>query len=193
MVGAPLFSGGGFSEILNNLQNAGFFSYIIPFLLIFALVFGILSRMNLFKENRAVTSIIALAVGLMAIQMDLVPRFFSEIFPRFGIAISIILTLLIILGLFLDPEKPGIMYALLGVAAIIVIVVLAQTAGEFGITLIGPWLRYNWGNILMVVLVAAGVVGGLVAIINSGKKKTKEKGNPASYTPYLIRVPTDGQ
>ena len=35
------FFGGGFGNLLSQLEQLGFFSYVLPFLLIFALVFGI--------------------------------------------------------------------------------------------------------------------------------------------------------
>ena len=71
------------SEVITNIfaywEQIGVFSYILPFLMIFALVFGILMRMGIFKENKAVSAIVALAVGLLSLQFDFVPRFFSEI------------------------------------------------------------------------------------------------------------------
>ena len=184
---ASLFGGDGFGSVLDGLQKAGFFSYIIPFLLIFALVFGILSRMQLFKENRAVTSIIALAVGLMALQLDIVPKFFSAIFPRFGVAISIILVLLIVIGLFLDPKKPWLMYVLLGVAAVIVVIVLVQTSGSLGLP-IGEWLQQNVGTALLILVIGGLIIGAVIAVIASGKQRNVEE-----YNPFLVRIPTDGK
>jgi len=58
------FSGGGnFGNILNRLGDLGFFDYLLPFLIIFAMVFGILTRIEIFKDNKAVNGIIALSVG----------------------------------------------------------------------------------------------------------------------------------
>src|SRR3989344_2867821 len=98
------FFGGGFGEILAKWQEIGVFSYILPLLLIFALIFGILTKMSLLGDNKAVNAIIALAVGLMSLQFDFVPRFFSEIFPRLGIGLAILLVLLILTGLFWSNE-----------------------------------------------------------------------------------------
>lgn len=176
-----LFSNSAAGGFLNTLQQTGFFSYVIPFLLIFALVFGILTRMGLFKENKAVVSIIALAVGLMALQLNIVPQFFSQIFPRFGIAISIILVLLIISGLFMDPKKPGIMIGLFIVALIIVAVVLVQSAGVLG-SPISTWIANNWGTALGVLVIGGGLIGAVIAIISSGR----DKGKPFTYAPYMI-------
>src|SRR3989344_7899898 len=107
------FRGGDIGNVLAQWQAAGVFSYALPFLLIFALTFGLLTRVGLFttkdasgeKSNKAVNAIIALAVSLMALQFDFVSLFFSEIFPRFGIALAIILVLIILGGVFFDPEN----------------------------------------------------------------------------------------
>src|SRR3989344_5849172 len=102
-VGVFLQSYGYFSigRILEQWSQYGLFDFILPFLLIFALVFGVLSTMNLFKDNKAVNGIIALAVALMSLQFGLVPAFFAELWPRFGVGIAIYLVFLILVGFFI--------------------------------------------------------------------------------------------
>ena len=123
------FQGGGVGSLLNYLEEAGFFSYVLPFLLIFALVFATLSSMALFKANKGVSGVIAFCVGLLALQFDVVPLFFSEIFPRVGIALSVMLAALIILGLFIPTAQPAqkvFHYLLLIMAFIAFLIVLFQ-------------------------------------------------------------------
>ncbi len=158
------FYGGGFSELLAYMEQAGFFAYVLPFLLIFALVFGILTRTQIFKGNKAINAVIALVVGLLALQFDFVPLFFSEIFPRLGIGLAIILALLILAGLFFDPRSKFINYGLLIVGLIVFIIVLVKTFG---------WLGWGWGtfslwyyNWPLIISVIAGIVI-LAIIINS--------------------------
>jgi len=181
------FFGGGFGGILSSLEGAGFFSYALPFLLIFALVFGVLSRMGLFKENKAVTAIIALAVGLMSLQFNLVPEFFAKIFPSFSIGLVILLVFLILIGLFTDPQKPWIMYSLLGISAVIAVIVIVSSSG----IQVGEWIQNNLGDSAGVIIVIAIVGVVVAALIGSGKKKFGEKGTPSAYNPYLLRIPTD--
>ena len=92
------FGGGGIGNLLSNLEQQGVFQYLLPFLLIFTLVFGILSKINVFgtQRNQVINGVISLVVGLMALQFNAVSIFFSELFPRVGIALSIILVLLIL-------------------------------------------------------------------------------------------------
>ncbi len=173
------YGGGEIGRFLDVLSQAGFFSYLLPFLLIFALVFGILSKLKLFETTKAVNAIIALAVGLLALQFDFVPIFFSEIFPRLGVGLAIILVILILVGLF-TPSAPWVPYALFGVSAFIVVVILLQTGGVFGSD-IGNWFYNNWPFLAGVIflLVALAVV---VSVSSKDPKKPIEV--PVPFFPW---------
>lgn len=166
-----------FDQVINSWQQAGFFSIILPFLLVFALTFGILTRVKIFKENKAVNAIIAAVVALMALQVPMVPEFFSQLFPRMGIALAIILVLMIVAGFFADPDNPVVNYVLLGIGVIIVIVVLLQTAGGLGLQS-GEWWGVNWpviaGAIFILILVII-IVGG-TSTPQQGRQQEKYKG-----------------
>jgi hypothetical protein len=166
------FFGGGFGDILNKWQEAGVFSYVLPFLLIFALVFGILTKMSLLGENKPVNAIISLAIGLMALQFDFVPRFFSEIFPRLGIGLSILLALLILTGLFWsneDSQTAWFKFVLLVAGFIIVVVTVINTAGSLGWSA-GYWWEDHWISVLGVIVLLV-LIGWLVAAGGGSKKK----------------------
>jgi hypothetical protein len=124
------FSGGGFGEVLSQFEQLGVFSYVLPFLLIFAIVFGIMEKSKIF-DNKGLNSVIAISIGLLALQFEFVPEFFSIILPRVGIGLSVLLGILILLGLALPSEK-WVNYALVGIAAVITIAVLVSTGDYFG-------------------------------------------------------------
>lgn len=161
------YYGGEFGDFLFKLEQYGFFSYVLPFLLIFALVYGILTMTNIFKDNKAVNGIIALVVGLMSLQFDLVPRFFAELFPRLGVGLAVILVALILLGLFM-PKANWISYSLFGAAAIVLIVVLIKTAGGVG-WYSGYWWSDNWQLVAGAVFIIA-VIGVIVGASNPPAK-----------------------
>ena len=168
------YYGGQIGDFLNVLAEQGFFAYVLPFLLIFALVHGILMKINLFGENKAIAGIIALSVGLMALQWDIVPAFFSVIFPKLGVGLAILLVVIILGGMFFT-QKPGMNYSLLGIAAVIVITVLIQTAGDLGWSA-GYWWYDNWpfvaGIVVFLILIAI-IVGGSAPKDNSGSSVGK--------------------
>ena len=162
------FYGGDVGNLFAYWEQLGVFSYVLPFLLIFAVVFGILAKIKVFGENRGLNAVIALVVGLLALQYELVPVFFSEIFPRVGVALSIILVLLVLVGLFIDPDSKAINYGLLAVGVIIFLSVLIKTAGFIG-WYSAYWWYVNWPSILLGVI----VIGIFFAIINSASPKGK--------------------
>ena len=166
------YPGGGIGEMLAMWEQYGFFSYLLPFLLIFALVFGILSRMKLFGENNAISGIIALAVGLMALQFEFVSVFFAEIFPRMGVGLAIFLVVLILAGLFIDPHKAIFRWVLVGIGLIIAIVVLSKTAGAVN-WYSGYWWQENWPLVAGAIVIIA-LIG---TIIGSASGKTQSAWN----------------
>jgi len=88
------------TDVLNIWNQIGVFSYVIPFLLIFAVVFAILDKSQILGSNKPLMGIVSASIGLLSLQFDFVSEFFAVIFPRFGIGLSVFLTLLIFLGFF---------------------------------------------------------------------------------------------
>jgi hypothetical protein len=99
------------TEVLNIWNDIGVFSYVIPFLLIFAVVFAILDKTKMLSgkesENRGIIAIIAVSIGLLSLQFDFVSEFFAVVFPRFGIGLALFLVVLIFLGFFYPEGKEG--------------------------------------------------------------------------------------
>ena len=165
-----LASGGGFDSLLGNLQNAGFFSFILPFLLLFAIIFGLLTQMKIFKDAKGINAIIALAVSLMSLQFDMVSTFFSEIFPRMGIGITIVLILIIFIGMFYDVKSTALVWIMFLIGVIIFAIVLVQTGGALGWSS-GQWWYKNWGMV-----VGGGIlIGIVVAMIAAGGPPSDDK------------------
>ncbi len=173
------------------LENAGFYSYILPFLLLFALIFGILSKLDLFKDNKGVIVLIAISVSLMALQVQLVPKFFAELFPKVGVGLSIILGILILFGMFIDKNKQWILYILLAIGAIITaVVVLPSFSNAFGIE--SSASSYDIGVILGWVLVGIVVLVAIAAIVGwkiPTSKSSEKSGSQQPYQPYLFYPP----
>jgi uncharacterized membrane protein len=176
--GSGYFGGGAIETLFAKWQQAGIFSYVLPFILIYALVFGILMKVNLFsikkgeksEPNKGINAMIALAVSLMSLQFDFVPFFFAEIFPRLGVGIAIILVLIVVAGLFIKPTKEMGNFLMI-VSLVIVVVIIYQSLSSFGwsfSTFGGGWIV--WNNIWPI-LVFAGII---IAIVASTKTNTSE-------------------
>lgn len=162
------------TEILNQWAAMGVFSYVFPFLLIFAVVFGILQKAKIFGEaekTKGINAIIALAVGFLSLQFDLVSTFFATIFPRFGVGLAVFLVLIIAIGFFYNPgnDKDKSKVVWIGFVVGIGVVIWAITNWNFwmsGNYNISWWLQeYFWPLIILAV-----VIGGIIAIVRSGDK-----------------------
>jgi len=174
------FSGEGFGDLLSKLENAGFFSYVIPFLLLFAVVFGILTKTKIFQDNKAVNGIISFAVALMALQFDFVSEFFSQLFPRLGVGLAVILVILIVIGLFTDPANEAINWVLFGIAVVVIGAVLLKTSNAVGWSSLGGWFGQNIG------VIVAGIVILVIIIIIMGAGKEKKPNQPP-FNPNMWR------
>lgn len=159
------------TDILNQWDSYGVFSYVLPFLIIFAITFGILQKSKIFGEEekvKGINAILALAVGLASLQFDFVSTFFAVIFPRFGVGLAVLLVVIIFLGLFWTDVKSAKDLKGWGIGLSIAIVIWAITSWDFwGDNFgLGYWLRdYFWTIIFLVVI---------IALISSVLKKPKD-------------------
>jgi hypothetical protein len=164
------YYGGVVGDMFSQWEQMGFFAFVLPFLLIFAIVFGVLDKIQIFgKDSRGVNAIIAIVVGLIAVNTDFVPRFFSEVFPQLGVGLSILLVVVILLEFFLTKEKgksSPLKWVYIGIGFIIFLIILSTTSYEFG------YSTYLWGEYWSLIVGLVFIVA-IVAII-VGKKDNDE-------------------
>ncbi|MFA5484688.1 MAG: hypothetical protein WC260_00320 [Candidatus Pacearchaeota archaeon] len=148
------------SEIINQLNNIGFFSYVIPFLLIFAVVYAILEKSKLLGDNNAIKVIISIAIGLLALQFNTVSYFFANIFPKFGVGLAIFLVIIIFLSFFYykdNDTKDWIKkVGWIGWVIAISIVLWALTSWNNWFSTLSPFYflkDYIWGIIVLGIIV----------------------------------------
>ncbi len=158
------------TDVLNTWADYGVFAYVLPFLMIFALVYGLLSKSKLLGENRGVHATLALVIGLLALQFDYVSNFFATIFPYAGIGFSVLLVALILMGVLTDDEDSA-KWIFFGIGAVIFIVVLLYTIYDFN--WLGGYVGVDWINWIILAIIVAGAV---VGVILGGKKRTGTPG-----------------
>lgn len=167
-------------EVLQQWAEMDIFYYVLPFLLIFALVFAILQKVKImgedYEHNRGVSAVIAMAVALLALQYDYVPVFFGILFPKLGIGLAIILLALITIGLFTDYTKfQGQAYIFMTVGGVVGIVVLLTSLSDYS-----WWTGSFWQANLSALVAGIIIVIFIVAVITSGKSK---KGDNLMWLP----------
>jgi hypothetical protein len=157
------------TEVLNLWNEMGVFSYVIPFLLIFAVVFAILEKTKILGENKSIMSIVSVSIGLLSLQFDFVSRFFATIFPRFGVGLSIFLVLIILIGFFIKEGKEDVAFTKMKWIGIVVgvgVVVWALSSWDnwrSSYPGIGSWIgEYFWALVIL-----GAIIGVIIAVSRS--------------------------
>ncbi|MEK6854968.1 MAG: hypothetical protein AABX73_01985 [Nanoarchaeota archaeon] len=163
---------GGLQDILFQWESLGVFDFLLPFLLIFAVVFGILSSTRWLGDNNGVYVIIATVIGLISLRYQyFLSEFLSELFPRLGIGVAILLVLLILIGIFVSEDETRYWgWGLGALGGVIAIIVIWQTFDRLGYhtTFFGTDTA---GLIILAVL----LIGIIIAIGASGKRGPGDK------------------
>lgn len=153
----------GAQDWLNQLQDMGFFSYVLPFLLIFALVYAIATQLDIFKNNKGAAVLVAFAIGLLSLQLNWVSVFFSDAFPKFGIGLSLLLIALILAGAFIQGEnKKAYSWIFFGLGTLIFIIITISSLSNIQI-MGNDWFNRYGALAIMIVVIIGAIVGVILA------------------------------
>ena len=110
-------------QLLQSWAQHGVFTVLIPFILIFAVVFAILERSKVLGNKPAINAIVAISLGLLSLQLDVYRQlFYAQLFENFGTGLLILIVLLVLTGLFITDAN-GIAPAFKTIGAVIAIVI----------------------------------------------------------------------
>lgn len=160
-------------SVLNSWASAGIFKYVLPFLLIFALIFGLLQKSNILGDNKGVHAIIAAALGLLSLVGDYFPNFLEKFAPNLAVAVSVVLAAIILLGVFYDPKDEGrkkIVWVIFVVAVIFGIWLIADTFSGYSGIGYNIWDNYGPGLITLIILIIF-----IWAVVSVGGSKDKKE------------------
>ncbi len=142
-------------DLYAQWESSGVFDFLLPALLIFSVIFGILTSTNILGGNRGINFAVAASAALMAMRLRVVSDFFSLILPGLGIGVAVLVVLLVMAGLFMSNANwrqwmPTFFWGGLIIGLIIVISVLNSLAW-FG----SPWWQTNWTSIIWIIAIFA--------------------------------------
>ena len=142
-------------DLYAQWETSGVFDFLLPALLIFAVIFGILTSTNVLGGNKGVNFVVSASAALMAMRLRIVSDFFSLLFPGLGIGVAVLVVVLVLSGLFMSNANwrqwmPTFFWGGLIIGLIIVISVLNEFAW-FG----SPWWQQNWVSIVWIAVLLA--------------------------------------
>ncbi|MEK6915226.1 MAG: hypothetical protein AABW89_01635 [Nanoarchaeota archaeon] len=169
-------------DLYAQWETSGVFDFLLPILLIFSIIFGILTTTKVLGDNRGISFVIAATAALMAMRLQIVSDFFALLLPGLGIGIAVIVVVLVMAGLFMSNGNisdwmPTFFWGGLVIGLIVVIVTLNSFAWLGSV-----WWQQNWVSIVWIVVIIA-----VIAPFFTERKKPEEIGQRNA----LYKLPVD--
>jgi hypothetical protein len=157
------------SEIFTNI--------ILPFLLIFTVIFAILEKTKFLGEKKDIHAIVSLVFGMIAVGVPWAIGVILSIIPVVVVIIIILISWLMTYG-FLAPEEKGPVsknwrIAFQIILGIVFIGVIAWSTGLYKYVIDKPWAS-TAGQTLLII----GVVIAVISIVISGGKSSATSKGP---------------
>lgn len=161
------------STLLYQWESYGIFDYLLPLLLIFAVVFGLLTSTNFITKERKINLFIALAVAFLSLRFGFI-EFLSQVFPRLGVGLAVLLVLIILTAAFIPKEHMGgWMIAFYTLGALIAVVVVYNAFAQ--LNWFGSFTFWNdYTGVIIAVLLVIGVI--IALSIATSEPKTPSAG-----------------
>lgn len=179
---------------LDFLGEFGIFDVVLPFLLVFAVVFGILEKTRLFGEEKLgehsypkknLDAIVALVFAMLVVAATKIVGVINDALPKISLLIVVSLSFLLMIGIFMSSENPlfenlkggwTVFLMILMFVAVILIFLSSIPADENQ-----SWLEYAlkyvtnyWDGTVVGSIILLIVVIGAIVYITSGKEKGKD-------------------
>lgn len=157
-----------------NIFSAVIFTeMILPFLLVFVLIFAILQKTKILGEGKAqIDALVSLAIGLVLIGVPSARGMVVGIMPWLAVGAAVILVFMILYGfvagdLSTGPTWMKIVFGIL--AGVFIIGVIVYVGGLWPI--ISGWLSGSSGSEIWMNIILIVIIGGAIAVaVATGKK-----------------------
>ncbi|MBS3152533.1 hypothetical protein J4230_03935 [Candidatus Woesearchaeota archaeon] len=156
------------ADSINYLISLGIFDILLPFLLIFSIVFAILEKTKILgSDKKNINAIVAVVVGMLVIVQQGIVQTINLFLPRVSLIIVVILMGLLVISMIAGREFSGLKGGVLGFAIIVIIIaiILALTTPPTGygsnwLTPTDVQILLSLGIPLLVLFIVIGLVTG---------------------------------
>lgn len=92
-------------EVIEFLKDFGFFDIVLPFLLVFTVVFAVLEKTEIFgKDKKNINSMIAFVIGLLFVAVTEVVEVVQEALPHISVLLIVLMSFMMLVGFFISNE-----------------------------------------------------------------------------------------
>ena len=176
------------NEFFRTLDRFGLTDILLPFLLIFTIIFAVLEKTKILGEekrnlNSAIALVFALIIVVPHVTGNLPARFdpvlvINSALPAVGIFVVAIVALMIMIGvfghekIFLGATAPG----WVAFVSIVFLVVVFGSAAGWWVSGFDNWLESLFGSDALAILIMIVVFGVIIAFITGGEGEREKIG-----------------
>jgi len=164
--------------IISFLSDYGFYEVFLPFILVFAITYGILQKTHILgRDKKRFNIMVSLAISLIAIGSLQFSGILKEFTAKLGFGIIILLGLALVLGFFGVPLNSKFTIAI-GIMAFITIVYL-----QFSNDAVNNALSSLLTNSMVIGII---IIGLIIYLLVRSPKKEKQPGEQPAKKPLAI-------
>jgi len=162
--------------MLRDLENMGFYEVLLPFLLIFTILFAILQKIKLFGTNsKNINIVVAVIIAFFVVRVPSIVGVMTQFLPKVSILVLVLLMFLLVLGIFgAQGDKMTGGWLFIAMLAGLVGLVWAIFSSIPSISL-PSWLELSSGDMQVIGLIVA-LFGGIYLITREGGANNSGKG-----------------
>ncbi len=94
-----------FGNVFMELEAMGLFDVMLPFLLVFSIVFSVINKTKIFGDRKGVDVVVALVLSFLAVRSEFFVGLMKSFLPNVAMFMIIILMFLMMLGIFAGEKK----------------------------------------------------------------------------------------
>lgn len=103
-----VFEGVNFSDMIKQLEQMGFYEVILPFMLVFTIMFALLQKIKLFgADTKNINIVVAAVIAFFFVRVPAVIATVNQFLPKISIIVIVLLMFLLILGVLGSGESKG--------------------------------------------------------------------------------------
>jgi len=178
-------------QAIEFFQEFGLFDIVLPFLLVFTLVFAILEKTKILgtepkddeSPRKNLNAMVAFVVGLLVVASNKVVTALNEALPNIVLLLVVFIAFLLLIGTFFRTSEKGFDISqisgwkgvLFGIAFVGVLFsflgAIRNDAGQTWLEYIWEYILANWSGTVIATIIFFVVAIGAVAYVVSGSKK----------------------
>jgi len=173
-----------FNSVFIELQSMGFTTYILPFLLFFAIIFAVLEKLKIFGDNKTnINLMLGIILGLLVVVQQEIVTAVNSFLPKVSLFILVALMFLVIAGLFgaKTGNWGGIALPIALVICIVAIIWALYPSTSGNLWDLPSWLRPDSQNRAWIILIVTVVI--VIAFLTGGGNSQPKSWNEKLFGP----------